>query len=248
MILASTGHRSAGHDGRSSVAQVNGRSDVDLMMNSLNTGANPPRRASSMLVTSAVAIWLAVVVTASIQMIAYSNAPGRSGTPPAEWPVQSQIPLQAGLPNLVMFAHPRCPCTRASLGELERLMASASGRLAAQVVFIKPVGMAKDWAHTDLWRTASAIPGVTVHEDDAGSEARRFRSETSGHALLYDAGGRLRFHGGITFARGHAGDNPGRSAVMALLREPESAQFTTAVFGCALFETDCQEGGAECHK
>ena len=41
---------------------------------------------------------------------------------------------------------------------------------------------------------------------------------TSGHVLLYDAGGVLRFAGGITDGRGHEGDNAGLDAALALLR------------------------------
>ena len=125
-------------------------------------------------------------------------------------------------------------------------MARSSGRLAAHVLFIKPAGTASDWTQTDLWRTASAIPGVTVHEDDAGNEARRFHLETSGNTALYDADGRLLFHGGITISRGHAGDNPGCSAIAALLVEPQSSPVATPAFGCSLFENDCKQGGAQC--
>src|SRR5882724_1733252 len=116
-----------------------------------------------------------------------------------------------------MFAHPRCPCTRATLGELELVMARCEGLLNAHVVFIRPDSTTEDWPRTGLWRRAAAIRGVTVHSDDAGLEARRFGVETSGHTLLYDRRGHLLFQGGITAARGHSGDNPGRSALVALL-------------------------------
>ena len=49
--------------------------------------------------------------------------------------------------------------------------------------------------------------------DDDGAEARRFGAETSGQTLLYDARGALAFSGGITGARGHAGDNAGRASL-----------------------------------
>jgi len=180
-------------------------------------------------------------------MVAYSGAPGDAGTPPPEWPELSRISGRAGL-TLVMFAHSKCPYTRASLGELERLMARSSDQVAAQVWFIKPKSVMEDWARSDLWRIASAIPSVTVREDVEEAEARRFHSETSGDIVLYDQRGRLIFHGGITLARGHAGDNPGRSAITAWLREPTSSQIKTPVFGCSLFAADCLEKDAECKK
>jgi len=194
----------------------------------------------------ALVLWLAVVVGATILMTRYSNTPGRGGQTPISWPKGSQIPTDSNRPTLVMFAHPHCPCTRASLGELERLLARVPGRLRAQVIFLKPAGTATDWEKTDLWRKASSIPGVSVGTDNAGSEARRFHAETSGQTLLYDPAGHLRFQGGITFARGHAGDNAGRTALEELLREGHSNQVKTPVFGCSLFETQCQKADVLC--
>jgi hypothetical protein len=191
-------------------------------------------------------LWLAVVCGATILMTRYSNTPGRGGSAAITWPKRSQIPLDSNRPTLVMFAHPHCPCTRASLGELERLLAEVPGQPVTHVVFLKPVGTASDWEKTDLWQTASSIPGITVYTDNAGNEAHRFNVETSGVTLLYDPDGRLRFQGGITQARGHAGDNPGRSALKELLREGHSNQTKTMVFGCGLFEAQCQKGDVLC--
>ena len=146
---------------------------------------------------------------------------------------------------LVMFAHPRCPCTRASVGELERLLAEAPARCSAKVIFLQPTGMDDEWVESDLWHTASRIPGVTVHRDRSGIEARWFHAETSGQTLLYDRGGRLIFQGGITISRGHAGDNPGRSALLARLRDRTASLAKTPVFGCALFSANDRNGAQE---
>jgi hypothetical protein len=68
--------------------------------------------------------------------------------------------------------------------------------------------------------------------------ARRFAAMTSGHALLYGPNGHLLFSGGITFARGHSGDNPGCDAVIALITTGENESRTAAVFGCSLLDDD----------
>lgn len=88
---------------------------------------------------------------------------------------------------------------------------------------------------SDLWRTAAAIPGVTLMHDDDGREARRFGSATSGQTLLYDGDGVLRFSGGITGSRAHAGDNAGRRSLVALLSGGQPDRAATGVFGCPLF-------------
>ena len=195
-----------------------------------------------------VALWLLAVVSAMTLLVDYSNSPGSSGLPPIHWPVQSQIPFDAAQSTLVMFVHPRCPCTRASLGELELLLARCQGQVSAHLLFISPPGTTEDWLKADLWRKASAIPGVEVHCDNAGVEAQRFRCETSGYTLLYDRDGRLMFHGGITISRGHSGENPGRNSLVALLHRQLLKPIKTPVFGCSLFEAECQQGAKECKK
>ncbi len=71
-------------------------------------------------------------------------------------------------------------------------------------------------------------------EDIQGREALRFGAATSGQTLLYDASGRLLFSGGITPARGHAGDNDGSDALLELLSGGSGRHHQTPVFGCSL--------------
>jgi hypothetical protein len=136
--------------------------------------------------------------------------------------------------TLIMFAHPQCPCSRASIEELNRLLARSHGNVAAQVWFFKPAGFPADWTRSDLWRSAAAIPGVTVHDDPDGAQARLFGAETSGYVLLYDPRGQLRFKGGITGSRGHAGDNDGEDAIVSLLAGQQVNLKQTPVYGCSL--------------
>jgi hypothetical protein len=180
-------------------------------------------------------VWLIVVSAGLAWLAAFDNAPGVAAHAPPHWPVASRIARDATGPTLVMLAHPRCTCTRASLGELAELMSRANQPPKAYVVFIKPAGTAADWDDTDLWRSAAAIPGVTPVHDDDGLETERFGAETSGQTLLYDAAGRLIFSGGTTGSRGHVGDNAGRASILALLNRDAASRSATAVFGCPLF-------------
>ena len=204
------------------------------------------RNRVSVRMNIALVLWLGIVCGATILMTRYSNSRGAEGPAPVSWPVDSKLALDGHRPTLLRFVHPRCPCSRASLGELERLLAQVTRRPAVELVFLKPSGTPSDWAETDLWRSASAIPDVKVYSDNNGLEARRFQAETSGQTLLYDPAGRLKFQGGITLARGHAGDNPGRTALQQLLQEGHSEQTKTPVFGCSLFEAQGQKGTTVC--
>src|SRR5712664_908408 len=89
--------------------------------------------------------WLIVIGVGLHLIWAYAATPGNAGTPPSHWPVDSRVPRSANLPSLVMMVHPHCPCSRASLDELDRLMAHLPGVLVAHVVFVKPPGVPDDW-------------------------------------------------------------------------------------------------------
>lgn len=180
-------------------------------------------------------LWLGSAGTGLVLLMAYDNTPGLSAEAPTDWPADSTLVRDPAAPTLVMLAHPRCDCTRASLAELAELLARVHNRPRTYVVFLKPAGTDASWENTGSWDQARRIPGVTVVRDDHGVEARRFGVATSGQTLLYDAPGRLVYAGGTTGARGKAGDNIGRASLVALLDGDRPAASTQPVFGCSLF-------------
>lgn len=190
---------------------------------------------------TAAAAWLAVLVTGAASLWRYDAAAGAPADPPARWPSATRAVRRPGLPALVLLIHPRCPCTRATIDELSRLMSDCDGKLTATVLVLHPAGTPAGWEKSGLWSDAAAIPGVNALSDADGSESRRFGAATSGQAILYSADGRLLFAGGITESRGHSGDNAGRSAITALVLgsggRPNRAA-STPVYGCPLFDTN----------
>jgi hypothetical protein len=184
-----------------------------------------------------IGVWSLGVIAGTVMLWRYGSQAGAAARPPATWPAASAIDRAPDRPTLLVFAHPHCPCTRASIEEVDRLLASAPARPEVRVLFTKPRETPPEWDVTDLWRRAAAIPGARVARDDDGREARRFGVATSGQVLLYDAAGALRFAGGLTPSRGHAGDSAGRSALLDLLAGAPPADAATAVFGCALAGT-----------
>lgn len=202
-----------------------------------------------LILTAAGALWLLMIGAGLVILWNYESTPGAAAAAPDQWPAASRVKPAAGRATLVMSAHPHCPCTRASIGELARLMTQAQGRVTAYVLFVKPPGFSDGWERTDLWASAAAIPGVTPLRDDNGVETGRFHATTSGQAALYDTAGRLLFSGGITGARGHAGDNAGRAAIVSLLTTGDADWRDTPVFGCPLFaQTECRSGMEVSHE
>lgn len=194
--------------------------------------------------TALVAAWFAALLLALGWLSHYKLVMGATATPQESWPAASHLAVRPQVPTLVMFVHPQCPCTRASLAELRGLLPKFKDRVTCDVVFLRPEGVEDSWTHSDTWAAAVSIPGTQTLEDTGGREAALFGATTSGHVVLYAAGGRLLFSGGITPGRGHTGDNPQRDRLVALLESatssasfsPKAVAAIGAVYGCALQE------------
>lgn len=185
-------------------------------------------------VVTATGIWATTIGAGLLAIHRYESTPGGAWTAGDEVRPSAAVRPDPGRANLVMLAHPRCPCTRASLEELAQVMNRCRGQVAAHVLFFQPQSGPDGWARSDLWRRAAAIPGVLVYDDPGGAEAARLGAETSGSVILYDRSGRQRFKGGITGARGQVGDNPGRDAVVACVSGGQPASANSPIFGCAI--------------
>lgn len=152
----------------------------------------------------------------------------------ASFPPQSTIPRVLSKPTLLIFVHPYCPCSRASLHELDQLLVATQNKLSVIIVFTIPDGIEPGWQEGDLWKLATTMRGVRVICDEGGVEAQRFGVKGSGHTLLYATSGKLLFSGGITPSRGHEGDNSGRSAIVSFILNGHALVNHTPVFGCSL--------------
>jgi hypothetical protein len=180
--------------------------------------------------------WGIAVATGCVVLAAYAASPGAKGQSLPEWPRDCVIPLAAGRPTLVMFLHPLCPCSRASVDELDELVGRCGNRVSPHVVILRTRSLDRGGGPR-VDRSLANVAGITTWDDEGGALSRRFGVLTSGHVLLYDPAGRLLFSGGITPARGHRGDNFGRRAVLVgLLGEP-AERSTAPAFGCPLLES-----------
>jgi len=179
------------------------------------------------------AAWGVVVVSGILLLEAHAARPGDLGAPSVRWLVGSRIQVDHRRPTLLIFLHPHCPCSRASLGELAYIMDRCGERVSVHAILLG-TPLLDRWGRSEIERDLAGLPAVHVDPDRGGVEARRFGVETSGHVLLYDRQGQLVFSGGITAARGHAGDSYGRAAVLDRILNTEGGRAGSSVFGCPL--------------
>jgi hypothetical protein len=147
------------------------------------------------------------------------------------WPANTALSRSPHGATLLGFIHPRCPCSRATLRQLERVL-SRSPYARVEVIYRDDPGA--DLHATDAWALGARIPGARRVIDRGGVEARRFGARISGEVMLFDATGALRFHGGVTPSRGHEGDNEGAEALDAALRGASEGFVVARIFGCEL--------------
>lgn len=207
------------------------------------------------MVATLLVVWVLLMVVMYGALLVYNHAPGEAGVQPEQWPESVACRRSAEFPTLLVFAHPRCPCTLATLGELERLAAQVPAGLHGYAVVYRPRDVDQAWVRTAALHVSRRIPGLTVLEDPGGEIARSFGVTTSGHVVVYDCEGRLAFSGGVTSSRGHEGDNRGRDAVRHFLAHGKVLEARTAVFGCPIADShDLQDAttgactGQDCHE
>jgi hypothetical protein len=185
-------------------------------------------------------VWIAAVSIGFAFLLDYSVEPGAPAAAPEEWPSDSRIPAPRGHYQLVMALHPHCPCSRASVTELNNLMGLLRDtNVKGYVLAVKPSEFPDEWVRTESYRNAGRIPGVEVLLDVDGAESGLLGAQTSGQVLLYGPDGRLLFAGGLTPDRGHLGDSPGRQRIVSLVKTGTADAKDSLVFGCSLGATIC---------
>jgi hypothetical protein len=179
-------------------------------------------------------VWILGIGAGARALWSHQTTPGAPGDERDRWPPTSRLVREMDRFTLVLAAHPQCPCTRASVDALARIVDQAGSRLRAHVLVMRPAEYPEGWEKTETWASAARIRGVAVISDLDGAEARRFGARTSGQALVFDPRGRLVFRGGLTAVRGHAGPSVAQDSIVALVEGRGQPAASAPVFGCAL--------------
>lgn len=203
-----------------------------------------PRLRTNLVLTSFAFAWLSAAGIGMWALHRHDTTAGGGAAAPTDWPAGSSLSRDATRYTLVVFLHPRCPCSRATVDVLTELVARAAAanagqRLAVTVCMDRPDGADESWDHTALWRKVRAVDGARLIADRNGVEAHRFGAATSGQSMLYNPAGKLLFSGGLTESRGEAGESAGMDAILRDIGgAPGRAANAAAapVYGCELFD------------
>ncbi|HZW06526.1 MAG TPA: hypothetical protein VFF65_05335 [Phycisphaerales bacterium] len=203
----------------------------------------------------AIAGWCVVVAACSAALHLWSRQPGGSDSPPAVMPQSLHHYQTPGRPTLLVALHPRCPCSRATVANLQRALRAPDRRCTVVAFIYAPRG--EVWTDTDLVARLSSLPDLQKVIDPEGAAAASLGMHTSGHVVAYNDAGVLAFTGGVTPSRGEEGDCPSLDALIGAITpsgDPATSQSGFAgasVFGCPLCnqtQTDTRPALAESRR
>jgi hypothetical protein len=152
----------------------------------------------------------------------------------AQWPCGARpVPAEADT-RIIVFAHPYCPCTRATLDQLDQSLTRFPHNTFVRVVFTTAGLHGRDIAESGLVAFARRMPRVDVYLDETAEETLRFQARVSGEVLAFDRSGNCQFHGGLTSGRGHRGESTGQRQLERVAVGDSTAPFIGPVYCCVL--------------
>lgn len=167
---------------------------------------------------------------------------GPVGSVQKNWPALSKIHRDDRRPSLLLFLHPNCSCSKASVGELERLLVYTKDQADVRVIFARSQENETPVMQTAIWKQVQELSGVKeIIVDETDFESQLFGAKTSGQTFLYDENGKLVFAGGLTPSRGHMGDSVGREAILSWLQTKKSNLMISSVYGCLIRKPSSDE-------
>jgi hypothetical protein len=186
---------------------------------------------SALLLT--LAIWASLIAVGCWWSVSYAFTSGQLAEAPTIWPSHS-LTLKRGGFTMVVFLHPRCKCSVATMEQIEKIVSAHPRKLFTYFIFTVRGGAEKSWMESDLLQRARRVENAEVLLDSRGLYAAEFGAYTSGEAILYGKNGKRRFYGGVTISRGHSGESPGTEAIEAILEGYDDSESVPPVFGCSL--------------
>lgn len=172
-------------------------------------------------------IWIVAVGAAGVTLHRFEITPAekRAATKPKD---------VSRANTLLLFAHPKCPCTSATLKNLE-LIHQAHPETQTEIMLVIPAGAPADFEDgpTSSWQASHSWARLSL--DPKGALATAAGATTSGHVIYYDANGDTQFSGGITRARAVAGEATALRSLLASIGGSKTSNLSQHdVFGCPL--------------
>jgi hypothetical protein len=183
------------------------------------------------------ALWLAAGSFLYTKMMAFETRAGLGSLHAALWwPLASGLKLGRDERTLLVFLHPKCTCSQATVAQIVKLKERARNGFRIILAVWQPASSDGSWdSLTPLG--VDQLSDYQVAWDRGGRLAGLFDAHTSGQIFIYEKDGRLVFAGGATSSRGGADEGPSLAALESLLQEKGNSYSvglrSMPVFGCS---------------
>ena len=179
------------------------------------------------------AVAAALLISGVVALNDYMSAPGAVGETPDAWPSGTGIERTPERWTIVLAAHPKCPCTRATA---EQMIGPLRGSPEADLVILSYVSpeRADSPPEPGVAGRLAELPNARVVADPGARLAERFGAVTSGHVVAFAPDGSTAFSGGVTRSRGMSGPATGLASLHALLSDSTPPAAEACVYGCPL--------------
>ena len=180
-----------------------------------------------------VLIWIALVIVISSYFYIYQYTDGhivvRQDYSDAIKLLNSKAEVE--YPLTLLFLHPECPCSDASIYELQQIQ-KLNKEMNYKVVISYPKNTFEKWSNSNRAKRQLNRDSIFELLDDKENVlAKAFGAYTSGFTLIFNTPEDLVFAGGITPSRGHLG----RTIAHEIVQEASFLNFTkNEVYGCSI--------------
>jgi hypothetical protein len=153
------------------------------------------------------ALWTAGLLVALVGFTLWAaREEQKASAKSRNWPEGAPLTLDPARLTLLLFVHPQCRGTEATLQTLAHVMEHCAGHANVTIMLYEDPALLAHWKGSPIKSEAESIPGATVREDHLGEAASFFDVKTSGSALIFAPDGTLLYRGGITPGLGQVGD------------------------------------------
>src|SRR5882762_11463884 len=102
-------------------------------------------------------LWLGLIVVGYAWLLRYSFAVGKAATAPGTIPHGLASSAPSARPQLLLALHPRCPCSRATLTELAKILSRAANACDVTVLLYRPADKPDSWLEGALLDTCRQL-------------------------------------------------------------------------------------------
>lgn len=146
---------------------------------------------------------------------------------------------QQEYPLTLLFLHPECPCSDASIYEITQ-MQKLNSEMNFKIIISYPKNTYNKWVSSNrAKRQLLKNKSIELIDDKNNVLSDAFGASTSGVTLIFKEENNLVFAGGITPSRGHLG----RTIAHEIIKEASLFSFTkNEVYGCSInTQENCTE-------